>query len=70
LYRPQMIDDGDFGAIGGMKIGRGNKSTRRKPTPVPLCPSQIPHDLARPRTRAATVGSRRLTAWAMARSLI
>jgi hypothetical protein len=22
-----------FGAIGGMKIGRGNRSTRRKPTP-------------------------------------
>jgi hypothetical protein len=24
LYQPQMIDDGDCGAIGGMKIGRGN----------------------------------------------
>jgi hypothetical protein len=22
LYQPQMIDDGDCGAIGGMKIGR------------------------------------------------
>jgi hypothetical protein len=26
-----------FGAIGGMKIGRGNRSSRRKPTPAPLC---------------------------------
>jgi hypothetical protein len=23
LYQPQMIDDGDCGAIGGMKIGKG-----------------------------------------------
>jgi hypothetical protein len=36
LYQPQKIDDGDCGAIGGMKIGRGNRSTRRKPTPAPL----------------------------------
>jgi hypothetical protein len=28
-----------------MRIGRGNQSTRRKPTPVPLCPPQIPYDL-------------------------
>jgi hypothetical protein len=31
LYQPQMIDDGDCGAIGGRKTGRGNRSTRRKP---------------------------------------
>jgi hypothetical protein len=24
LYNPQMINEGDCGAIGGMKIGRGN----------------------------------------------
>jgi hypothetical protein len=35
LYQPQMIDDGDCGAVGGMKIGRGNRSTRRKPAPMP-----------------------------------
>jgi hypothetical protein len=67
LYQPQMIDDGDCGEIGGMKIGRGNRSTRRKPAPTPLCPPQIPHDRTRARTRAAAVGSQRLTAWAMAR---
>jgi hypothetical protein len=44
LYQPQMIDD-DYEAVGGMRIGRGNRSTRRKPAPVPLCPPQIPHDL-------------------------
>jgi hypothetical protein len=41
LYQLQMIDDGDCGAIGGMKIGTGNRSTRRKPAPGPLCPPQI-----------------------------
>jgi hypothetical protein len=29
LYQPQMIDEGDCGAIGEMKIGRGNQSTGR-----------------------------------------
>jgi hypothetical protein len=58
LYQPQMIDDGDCGEIGGMKIGRGNQSTWRKPAPAPLCPPQIPHD----QTQAAKVGSQRLTA--------
>jgi hypothetical protein len=61
LYQPQMIDDVDCGEIGGMKIGRG------KPAPAPLCPPQTPHDQTRARTRAAAVGSQRLTAWAMAR---
>jgi hypothetical protein len=28
--------DYDDGEIGGMMIGRGNRSTRRKPAPVPL----------------------------------
>jgi hypothetical protein len=62
FYQLQMIDDGDCGAIGGMKIGRVNRSTRRNPAPVPLCPPQIPGDLAGARNRAAAVGSRRLTA--------
>jgi hypothetical protein len=33
--------DYDDGEIGGMKIGRGHESTRRKPAPAPLCPPQI-----------------------------
>jgi hypothetical protein len=47
LYQPQMIDDGDCEAIGGIKIGRGNRSTRRKPVSAPLYPPQIPHDQTR-----------------------
>jgi hypothetical protein len=67
LYQPRMIGEGDCGAVGGMKIGRGNRSTRRKPALAPLCPPQIPLDQPRDRTRAGEMGSQRLTAWAMAR---
>jgi hypothetical protein len=55
---PRDYDDGD---IGGMIIGTGNQSTRRNLAPVPLYPPQTPH-AARMRTRAAEVGSQRLTA--------
>jgi hypothetical protein len=61
------LGDYDDGEIGGM-IGRGNRSTRRKLAPLPLCPPQTPH-AARTRTRTAVVGSQRLTAWATARPL-
>jgi hypothetical protein len=44
LYQPRVIGDGVCGEIGGMKIGRGNRSTRRKPAPAPLYPPQISHD--------------------------
>jgi hypothetical protein len=62
LYQPRMIDDDECGAVGGMRVGRGNRSTRRQPAPLPPCPPQIPHDLTWVRTRAAAVGNRRLTA--------
>jgi hypothetical protein len=61
-----MIGEGDCGAIGGMKIGKGNRSTWRKPAPVPLCPPQITLDQTQDWTRATAVESQRLTAWAMA----
>jgi hypothetical protein len=48
---PRDYDDGEFG---GMKIGRGNRSTRSKPAPAPLCPPQIALD----QTRARTPGRR------------
>jgi hypothetical protein len=56
---PGDCDDVEFG---GLKIGRGNRSTRRKPAPAPLYPPQVPLDQTRARTRAAAVGSQRLTA--------
>jgi hypothetical protein len=58
LYQPRVIDE--LGAFGGMRTGRGNRSTRRKPTPVPLCCTTNP-------TWFDLVGNRRLTAWGTAR---
>ena len=58
LYQLQKIGEIDRGAIGGKKIGRENRSTRRKTAPAPLCPL----DQTRDRTRAAAKGSQRLTA--------
>jgi hypothetical protein len=56
------------GTVAGMRNGRGNKSTRRIPAPLPFCPPQIPHDLNWARTRSAAVGSRQLPIWAMVMS--
>jgi hypothetical protein len=39
-------DGCEDGEISGMN-GRGNRSTRRKPAPAPLCPPQIPLDQTR-----------------------
>jgi hypothetical protein len=61
LHQPQMIYYGDYEAVGGVKICRGNRSTRRKPAPATICPPQIPHDLTRARIRASAVGSQRLS---------
>jgi hypothetical protein len=49
-----------------MRIGRGSRSTWRKPALMALCPPKIPHDLTQARTLAAAVGTQGLTAWAMA----
>jgi hypothetical protein len=40
--RPIVPAPGDYedGEIGGMIVGKGNRRTRRKPAPVPLCPPQ------------------------------
>jgi hypothetical protein len=45
--RPIVPAPGDYvdGELGGMLIGRGNRSTRRKLAPVPLFPPQTPHAL-------------------------
>jgi hypothetical protein len=54
------LADYDNGEIARIMIGRGNRSNRRKPAPLPLCPPQTPH-AARTRTRSAAVESQRLT---------
>jgi hypothetical protein len=65
LYQPRVV--GDCGVVSGMRIGRGNRSARREPSPASLCPPQIANYLTWYRTRAADVGSHHLTAWAVAR---
>jgi hypothetical protein len=69
IYWPIVPAPGDCedGECGG-RNGRGNRSTRRKPAPTPLCLPQIPLDQTRDWTRTAAVGSQRLTASAMERA--
>jgi hypothetical protein len=43
-----MVDDkliNECGAVGGMKIGRGNRSTRAKHAPIPIFLPEIRYDL-------------------------
>jgi hypothetical protein len=69
LYRPGMVGgDDEREAVGGM-IGSVNWSTRRRPVSVPLCLPQIPCDLTRVGTQAATIENKELTAWGIARSI-
>jgi hypothetical protein len=63
--RPIVPVPGDYddGEICGMMIGRGNRSTRRKPDPVPLCPPQTPHAAGTPNPgrRCGKLATNRLT---------
>jgi hypothetical protein len=63
--RPIVPAPGDYdeGEIGGKLIGRGNRSTRSKPVPVPLCPPQIPHSCpdANPGRRGGKPATNRLS---------
>jgi hypothetical protein len=52
----------EYGAVGGMRIGREHRSTQRKPAPVPLCPPQIPQIESGPQMWQADY-----FAWVMAR---
>jgi hypothetical protein len=36
LYQPRMIDVVERGAVGGMRIIRGNRNTRRKIAPISI----------------------------------
>jgi hypothetical protein len=65
LYQPQMIGEGNCGAISGTKIGRESRSTRRKLAPVPHWhhKSHMTRSGLEPDRR----DGKRPTAWAMAR---
>jgi hypothetical protein len=52
ISRLYGVDDrviNENGTVCDMRIGRGNRSTLRKPAPLSLHPSQILHDLSWPR---------------------
>jgi hypothetical protein len=63
--RPIVPAPGDYDdtEIGGMMNGKGNRSTRKKPSLVLLCPSQTPHDCtdANPGRRVGKPATNRLS---------
>jgi hypothetical protein len=59
VSEPGDCEDGEFAE---MTIGRGHRSTRRKPAPAPLCPQQIPPDSgANPDRRGGKSATNRLS---------
>jgi hypothetical protein len=55
-HRPIVPAPGDYDGV----IGRGHRSTRRKPAPVPLCPPQTPHaNLGRRGGNSSTLNNHR-----------
>jgi hypothetical protein len=65
LYQPRTM--GGYEEFSEMRTDKWNRSIRKKPAPVSLCTPNIPYVLIWDRTQAAAVGSRRLTAWTIAR---
>jgi hypothetical protein len=61
IVQPQMIDDGDCGAIGGMKSGRENQSTRRKPATLPTTNPIWPNRGSNPGRRGGKPATNRLS---------
>jgi hypothetical protein len=54
-----------YGTVGEIRICKSNRSARRKPTPVPLCPPpEIPQDLTFDKPKQPQW---ELTAWPTAR---
>jgi hypothetical protein len=52
----------EYGAVGGARIVRGDRSTRRKYAPVPLCPPQISYGLgSNPRHRDEKLATNHLS---------
>jgi hypothetical protein len=67
-----VLDDrmiNECGAVHGMRKGRGNRSTQRKPPLLPLCPPQFSQDLLWHQTLAVAVGNSQLTVCALSQSV-
>jgi hypothetical protein len=52
--------DDECGSVGGI-IGKGNRSIRRKPAPVPICPTEMSYELNLVQTRAPRRGGKPAT---------
>jgi hypothetical protein len=44
-HRCEDLKSYEYGAVGEVRIDRGNRNTGRKYAPMPLCPRLIPYDL-------------------------
>jgi hypothetical protein len=62
-------DDMSMDSHSGMILTGEIEELGEEPTLVPLCPPQIPHGVTLARTRASALRGRRLSAWAVVRSL-
>jgi hypothetical protein len=65
FYQPRMIRK-ERGSVGGVRLGRRNRSTMRKLDSVILRPPQISHSVPWDRTRATAVRNPRPIAWCVA----
>jgi hypothetical protein len=72
IYWPIVPAPGDYddGEFGGMKIGRGNRSTRRKPAPAPLCPPTWPDSYANPDRRCGKPATNSLSYGAVSEVMV
>jgi hypothetical protein len=60
-YQPWLVVEvvviiDSYGAVGGIRMRKGNPSTWRKPAPLTICPLQIPYYLIWDGTQAAMMG--------------
>jgi hypothetical protein len=60
LYQTRIVDD-VCAAIGGIRIGRGKRSARRKPALVLLCLPQVPDLGSNPGRRSGKLATNRLS---------
>jgi hypothetical protein len=71
-YQGYILEDktvNEYEAIGGVRIGRGNRGSEVKHCPMSLCPPQFSHDQTLVRTPIAVMRSLRMAPGATARAL-
>jgi hypothetical protein len=78
LYQFQMVDVYKCGAVGGMRIGRGNRNTRRKPARAslyttnptwPVLGSNPDRRVGKPTTSRLSYGTAKIHPWLWSKKL-